>query len=208
VSDIDLITDRADNIARIIIDQLAADGCANLENIRNALLAPLIKAAQDDIGAVREVMCPHLAGAQRTDIQGHEPAMGPAGWFPAFYPSAKKSVAEYERFIKKARQITGTDAAGLEALAIPGGISAEEARQAVIHAKSVGHPVLVYGHLDVIATPEGKITTDYAVFYERARADTQARNTQARNDAVTAEEVRQKAKILAPILDPLRVSGY
>jgi hypothetical protein len=48
------------------------------------------------------------------------------------------------------------------------------------------------GHLDAIATPEGKITTD----------------TQARNDAVAAEEVRQKAKILTPILDPLRVRGY
>jgi hypothetical protein len=41
------VTDQADRMARLVMDQLAKDGCANLENIRNALMAPLITIEQD-----------------------------------------------------------------------------------------------------------------------------------------------------------------
>lgn len=41
------VTDQADRMARLVMDQLAKDGCANLENIRNALMAPLVSAELD-----------------------------------------------------------------------------------------------------------------------------------------------------------------
>lgn len=41
------VTDQADRMARLVMDQLAKDGCANLENIRNALMAPLVTIEQD-----------------------------------------------------------------------------------------------------------------------------------------------------------------
>jgi len=41
------VADQADRMARLVMDQLAKDGCANLENIRNALMAPLITIEQD-----------------------------------------------------------------------------------------------------------------------------------------------------------------
>jgi hypothetical protein len=51
MSDIDTITERADKFARIIMDQLAADRCGNLENIRNVLVAPLMQAMREDVDA-------------------------------------------------------------------------------------------------------------------------------------------------------------
>lgn len=41
------VADQADRMARLVMDQLAKDGCANLENIRNALMAPLVSAELD-----------------------------------------------------------------------------------------------------------------------------------------------------------------
>lgn len=215
MSDIDRITDRADKIARIIMDQLAVDGCANLENIRNALLAPLIQAHAVDVEMAKVVV-----------------PQKPAKDIPVSIDEfARECVSEYESIVKPTLQgwWGEVEVSGIrpqifhfKAEATNTGLSAEamtHRNEAIAKARATGKPQTVSIDLDLWAMPDGRVVSGYEAMTEGDNAKDalpgqwipmpawEAGMKKARQAGIS-EEARQKAKILAPILDPLRESGY
>lgn len=204
MSDIDSITDRADKIARIIMDQLAADGCANLENIRNALLAPLIAGHREDVdGGMAAVIQGEAFGPAKPkhDIGRCRPhsATYPAKDIPVSIEElARECVSEYESIVRSTPQGWWGDVkvAGIRPQifhfkpdATNTGLSAEamtHRNEAIAKARATGKPQTVSIDLDLMAMPDGSIIHGYDVGWD------------GENDCV--EGVRQKAKIIAPVL--------